>query len=532
MADIDALIEQIIAASRQKDGRAFASERVYGDEPILMRGSQMATYLPEPIRQMRALGRSAQARSWTDARLFVEQARLMEAYEDDCPYAGTFQSYFPTYDAMNDRQLRGYFTWRAHVRAGSVERTSTSFAYVYLYELINGIGTEVGEKGFRAIEAFWQTYRAFEPTMDRYARAWLVDYVVYHDLDPALAAPYADEAHDRAVEVLARAERHALEEASSRPRGHRRAPRAYGADPAADEALLAALDELSTYRIREARLYRDAPDDVRHVTCAVFDRLARYYHTSRSQGLVASLFGTRHPMPHLMFASAVFYPGGRHPDCVYQLGETRRYACRNGIWTCDALHDGGGRSAKLGQVLRAVDRQLRAALDYPHPLKERGDPKYLTQMIDREVRDYLDWKRAHAPRRVEIDLSKLAGIRSAAAVTREALLVDEEREEVPVAEQVPTQAASPSPAPAHNPERDSAAGEKNAPHGLTSEELALLRALLAGQTVPAGGSDLLVDSINEKLFDLLGDTAVEFGPDGAPELVEDYADDVRETLGD
>lgn len=545
MASIDALIEQIIEASRRKGGRAFSPERVYGDEPILMRGSQMASYLPEPIRQMRALARSSQARAWTDARLFVEQARLMADYEDDCPYSGTFQSYFPTYDAMSDRQLRGYFTWRARVRSGSVEETSTSFAYVYLYELLNGIGTEPGERGFAAIEAFWRAYRAFEPAMDRYVGPWLVDYVVYHGLDPALAEPYADAAHDRAVATLARAEQHALEAAPTRSqgRGRRRTTRSYGLDPAADEALLVALDELSTYRIRDARLYRDAPGDVLNVTCAVFDRLARYYHSSRSQGLVPSLFGTRHAMPHLMFASAVFYPGGRHPDCVYELGETRRYECRNGIWTCDALHDGGGRSAKLGQVLRAVDRQLRAALDYPHPLKERGDPKYLTQLIEREVTDYLAWKRAHAPRRVEIDLSKLAGIRSAAAVTREALLVDEEREDVASPSEATSPRATPEPPAVSAPETmpgpggPEPASAQPAPDaegassiGLDADELALLKALLAGQT-PAGNADLLVDSINEKLFDLLGDTAVEFGPDGKPALVEDYVDDVRNAMG-
>lgn len=156
MADIDRIIEQIVAASRAKTGRAFASSKVYGSEPILMRGSQLASYLPEPVRQMRALARRPEARAWTDARLFVEQGRLMAGYEDNCPYAGTFQSYFPTYDVMDNQQLRGYFTWRAHVRRGTVEKTSTSFAYVYLYELINGIGVEPGEPAFRAIESFWR----------------------------------------------------------------------------------------------------------------------------------------------------------------------------------------------------------------------------------------------------------------------------------------------------------------------------------------------------------------------------------------
>ena len=61
---------------------------------------------------------------------------MMADFEDDCPYNGTFKSYFPTYNAMSDRQLRGYFTWRAQVRRGTVEETSTSFAFLYLYELI------------------------------------------------------------------------------------------------------------------------------------------------------------------------------------------------------------------------------------------------------------------------------------------------------------------------------------------------------------------------------------------------------------
>jgi hypothetical protein len=523
VADIDALIEQILAASRSRGGGAFSSPRVYQDEPLIRRGSQMPNYLPKPCQQMRALARTPQARAWSSARLFVEQARLVAGYEDDFPYHGTFSSYFPTYDAMSDPQLRGYFTWRTHVRHGRVEKTSAAFAYVRLYELINGVGVEPGEPAFAALESFWKSYREVEPSLDRYARPWLVDYVVYHGLDARLAAPYMDAAHDRAVFVLARAARRALAEPPAK--GRRHAERAYGTDPAADDELFAALDALSTYRPQESRLFKDAPEDLTRVSCAVFDRLTRYYRSSRTQGLVESLFGTRHPMPHLMFASALFYPGARHEDCVYELDETRRYECRGGIWTCDGLHDGGGRSSKLGQVLRATDRQLRAALDYPHALKERGDPKYLVRLIDREVGDYLEWKRAHAPRHVQIDLSQLSKIRATAAVTCESLLVDEERE----AQDLEEAAA----APVEEPMGELAAlSADKALLGLAPEELAFLRALLDGQAPAAAGSaDLMVDAINEKLFDLLGDTALEFGPDGAPRVIEDYCDDVRQALG-
>ena len=514
MADVDAIIGQILAASRAKGGRTLSSERTYADEPILLRGSQLASYLPEPIRQMRALAHRSETRTWSDARLFVEQGHLMEGFEDDFPYEGEFSSYFPTYESMTNPQLRGYFTWRARVRRGEIEQTSLSFAFVYLYELVNGIGATPGEEAFRAIESFWQAYRAFDPTLDRYVRPWLVDYVAYHDLAVELAAPHLNTEHDRAVGVLRHAEQRALAEAPAK--GRRRTPRAFDADPTADEALLAALDALSTHRICEGRLYRDEPDAVRRVTCAVFADLARHYAAHRAQGLTESLFGTRHAMPHLMFASAVFYPGTRHADCVVDLDETCRYVCQNGIWTCDSLHDGGARSAKLGQVLRAVDRQLRLALDHPNPLKGHADPKYLVKIIDRAIGDYLSWRSAHAPRRIEIDLSKLAGIRSTAAETREALLVDEERsqDEVPIDVPEPVDSQD-GPAPGLD---------------LTAEELSLLHDLLGGRPPSASGTDLLVDSINEKLFDLLGDTAVEFDADGRPALVEDYVEDISDAL--
>lgn len=40
---------------------------------------------------------------------------------------------------------------------------------------------------------------------------------------------------------------------------------------------------------------------------------------------------------------------------------------------------------------------------------------------------------------------------------------------------------------------------------------------------------MAVDSINEKLFDLLEDTAIEFDSDG-PQIVEDYLQDLRGAL--
>ena len=67
---------------------------------------------------------------------------------------------------------------------------------------------------------------------------------------------------------------------------------------------------------------------------------------------------------------------------------------------------------------------------------------------------------------------------------------------------------------------------------LSEGEREYLLGLLAGHAeVPSGISeDMLVDGINEKLFDVVGDTIIEFGADGA-QVIEDYEDEVRGVLG-
>lgn len=539
MPDIDKILEQLLSDPRLREGRAFASSRTYGDEPIIRRGSQIHGFVPEPIKQLREMQVTPQGRTWSEARLFFEQAKLLEDFEDHAPFVGQFISYYPTYRSMNDRQLRGYFTWRGNVRRGQIEDVSTSFAYVYIYELLMGIGAEPGAKAFEALETFYRAYRAFDQaSMDRNVRPWLVDYVVDHGLDPKLAEPYTDAAHDKAISLLEGIDRAAV--LSAPPKGSRRAPLDFGTLGEAAAKLADAVDALSTYRLKDSRLYKENPNDLAVVLLAVFIRLSRHYARTHNQGLVETLFGTRFPLRHLMYASAIHYEPAPHPDCVFELSATRRYLCKNGSWACDGYHDGGAKSAKLGDLARAVDRQLRAAIDFPAQLKDRAEPKYLVKMIDAEVADYLAYKEAHRPVVVDIDFSKLAQIRAAASVTQEALLVDEEREDAPQAEGLeaavfaePPASAEPEPATSPAPSGDDQQNARNDAFGLTAEERALVEALLAGGQAPAAktSADLLVDAINEKLFDLVGDTVVEFGADGAPELIEDYADDVREALG-
>lgn len=71
---------------------------------------------PKLLRAMRSLVATTRDAWQSRAELFLKQARLMTAYEDNYVYNGMVNQYFPTYDSLSDAQLRGYFTWRTAVR--------------------------------------------------------------------------------------------------------------------------------------------------------------------------------------------------------------------------------------------------------------------------------------------------------------------------------------------------------------------------------------------------------------------------------
>ena len=273
-------------------------------------------------------------------------------------------------------------------------------------------------------------------------------------------------------------------------------------------------------------------------------------------------------MPYTMFASAVFFAPERHEDCEYRLDPIHIYRCQNGFWECMRIHGSRQKSSKLGEMMRACDQRLRLALDPAHPLKEEKVPKYLAKIIDDEIVAWLSWDAAHQPVKIDIDLSQLGHIRSAAAQTREALLIDEEREDSapveveaadsgqPEAEPVADAIVEAVAAPIRQDEADestisteqfgvvapllaptpafAAAVPADATIDLAPAADAYLRALLEHNAAQAESAvvqseqseDMLVDTINEALFDLVGDTVIEFSAAG-PQIIEDYEADVR-----
>ena len=489
---IESILAEQCARAAQRERSVFSSA-AYREEPLVLTGSQMASYLPERYREMRAIARSPEARFKTDAWLFRRQAAFMADWEDDLPFAGSFERDYPTYRIMSNRQLRGYFSWRTRLRRGQVERTCASFALVYLYELLNGVGWEAPEDGLRLIARFQDAYGGLDPEVGRRARLWAIDFAAYHGLDRALVAEEIDLGAYEDLDVLGDPERHP------------------------DARLALAVARRSGWRAGDDDLAGEHPGLLDRAVCSTWRELSRYFEKHRTGSLVDYFFGTLATRSRIMFEGAVFCDRP-HPDAVWHLGEEDALVCVGGRWSHVSHRFAARRSTSLHALVSAIDASLRRGGGFGGEAAEVGMPKYMAAIVEREARAALAWEREGAARRVDIDLGKLSGIRAAASETCEALLTDEEREQEP--------ACAPAPAP---PVATAAAGP------LSAAEAAWLAALAEGRdraaALEADGrpEDMLVDAVNEKLYDLVGDTVVEFS-DCGPALIDDYLDDVKGLL--
>ena len=487
---------------RKKRASAWFYQTLYQDEQIFPRPSASFETVPEPIRAMRELERDYNVLRESREALFVRQGHQMESYEDEYVYDRDVVRYFPTYQSLTDRELRGYFSWRTAWRRGDRQRTSLSFAFLYVYELLNQIGVHDPVDGFEKLRGFERDYGVLDGKILSYLHSWIYDYVIYYRLDHILLTDEPIVRFDRQVAVLRDMAAHS------------------------DTEILDAVMEL--YRLDRSKLYALEPEAVSAVAVRLLRKMDVYYTKNRKQTLAEEWFGALAVEPFQMFDSAVFYEPDRTRSAEYVLDPLTSYSCRNGRWTVRQLNKPWGRSKKLGDVMRTVDACLRERLGVGNSIQPGLSTKWIVRLIQEECQTWLKEKEEVEARRITIDYSKLSGIRFDASVTREKLIVDEEREEPEVL------INSPEPLTYDDDKPEPAQGSLSAAEdGLDAAERRLLRCLLYGGDLnwlreegllPA----VLADSINEKLFDRFGDTVLLV--DDAPAVVDDYMNELKEMI--
>ena len=470
---------------RIKRATEWFYQNMFRDEPIKPRPQAPAKKLPSLLRTARSLENDPRNPWQSRESIFLKQAKLLASFEDDYPFQSDVTRYFPTYQSLTDQELRGYFSWRTKLRRGEVQKTSLSFAFLYIYELLNQVGASDPMEGYHKLLSFRDAYGQLDGKILPYLEEWLPDYVIYYDLDPTLLATSPQVLLDRSITIL---DMIAQQE---------------------DAKVLYAVKQLAPKWLSRSKFYRENQSDCDTVIVRSLRRISDHYAKRTQKTMVEQFFGRCAPYPISLFNTAVFCDPLKRRSYEYPVDERRTYRCQNSLWTVTQHAVPPDRSTKLDDILKTIDAVMRQEYSYKNPIKRETETKWMIKLIREEAQALLAQKKAAETKKITIDYSQLAHIRREAAQTQDKLTVEEELEE-PITE------------PAPPPEGDTL---------LAPAEHRLLHCLLYGESITWVQEEghllsVLVDGINEKLYDSFLDTVL----DDTPELIEDYIEELKEIV--
>lgn len=467
-----------------------SEEKVYRDEPLIFTASQMKSYTPPEYAEMQRIANGRKGMFMSSAELFYRQGKLMEDFCESYESPVALTRHFPTYRDMSIPQLRSYFSWRTAVRRGEIKATSLSYAFLYIYELLNLIGVKNAEEGFLRLTDFCEKYCELDMRISPYTDIWLTDFAAYYNLPAALTEGLNGIKNDNALLTLMNYKNES------------------------SESVLEALDCFSSYRLQNSVFYKKHPLETAETAYSLFCSLAEYYENREGGDIFICLFAKPLRERYFMFRSAVFYEKKPHPDCIYEISPIFKYSCKNGEWHITRFFPVKDKAGKIGALLKATDYYLRQRYGHKSSLKKPEVSVLFDELIKRAVNEQYKESLERKKPVINIDISKLQGIRDTAEVTRDKLIVEEEE---------PEYLPAPEPPAKEEPQDGDI---------LRPPLKEILIAIIRGEnpeTVARKKGIMLsvaVEEINETLFDDFGDTVIDFDGD-TPIIIEDYEDELK-----
>ena len=465
--------------------------------------------------------------------LFYKQAMLMSDFTDNYTKYIPFNTYYPNYQMMNYEQFRTYFSWRTKVRLGNVTQTDLSYVFLYVYELLNNIGVMDGEDGLVKLFSIWKAYRKYTTKLDRYMADWIRDYSIinhcdisFNDLiqvEPLLGQYYPDKTNEHSFDYYC---------------------------------------GLSSYKIKQS-VFFTPENEVMLTGC--FNYIFKQLEGLLSkEGLSLNDLLNEKGAEQLWFPlhNAVFYMRSDFvpkTEKVIKLNNGYEYCFKNGRWT--SKYSSGissdGRQF-IAYTLKRMEQLLRKATKFKYKLsaddkninKETlekmlpgiGSTGLLTE-IDLAVKEFfIDSKKTV----IKVDEESLNKIRQNALITQEKLIVnlEESQNEEAASSDCPIneiEIVAELPAAAVR-EQDNTTSPCDEPVNIWEAlislleplELSTLKKILNGASLRqiqdllrSSGVmlEVLLDGINQKAFDTIGDTILEFTDEIT--LYDDYIDQLR-----
>ncbi|ADY55220.1 hypothetical protein Sgly_0873 [Syntrophobotulus glycolicus DSM 8271] len=518
----------------------YSPEKITQKPPA--RGPQSEPYATfKKMRQIGGVREGYLSYYADDAEIFCKQAQLMKDFTDDDDRKIPLDPYCATYLKMDDAQLRTYFTWRTKVRQGVIEDTSLSYAFCYVFELLNDVGVSSPAEAIGKLIALWTAFRRYDEKIDVYLREWIRDYYVVHkpqfaveftDLSRGFPVPY----HSEDVALLAKAKSCSWDD-------------------------LRVIEASSSFRITNGQFYK-ATDQamIEKCACFVIQELAKLFK-SGGVDLRKMFWENRREKIYSLFRGAVHRKTAIQPITV-QLDDFETIKLNSRGWYREYLTLTQYRSV-IGYILKSIEIKMREHFGYKRSLQMPNISQVENSLINSEpdkftyfTRPTMDrlkvWKakafsvisgtefepaivRAIAEycklahlvsvngvvkeiKPVEIDLSKLKDIEKEHMETAAKLIVEEQP--APVAEVPPPAAVAPD---------LEIAGMAGFVDSLPEEGRTLLITLLNGGQVPPN-SELLIETINAKALEVIADHMID-DSESVPYVYDDYTEELKSWLG-
>jgi hypothetical protein len=472
------------------------------------------------FRDMRMIADYAPYAYQNDGWLFYEQAKFMADVTDDYPHRTAFSAFYPYYQRMGYEQLRTYFTWRTNVREGKFPFVGASYLFLYIYELLSGVGTQNPEDGLARLTALWPLYRENVPALDQYLTGWIRDFHIYYDLPHSFSDFVEAQGLQKYYPV--------------------------GASPEGDDSSGTWLRR-SGYDIKKSKFYIGNEETVHKGIAAVFAGLREWcasYNVGLEDLLLYDVSKGEFWKP---FTQALFYPAPNQPDRRIEMPGRETYIRRDNRWTVEKASAFVGTRELVGHIIRKTESFLRKQMKYKHKLT--ADPltlKYGAQKLrmagltlsemDAVIEQAVTVFHREMNRvAVTVDAGSLVRIRVEALGTQEKLTVEEsivaQAEPRPQPSIPPPQAITQcqpttfSPSSGWEAFSDSLNVTEREALALLCQGANDLKALADEQGIML---EVLVEGINEKAADFIGDNVLEM--DGGIVLFEDYRDMIQRII--
>ena len=509
------------------------SKTVYTDTPLpFAKGSDFLKKkecIPEKITEMRKLYRYDDYSGQLRARNFYRQAKFMEDYEDDyhgqvCDISG----YFTTYHDLSDKQLRTYFTWRTEVRNGVYNKTFTSFVYLYIYELLCGIGSSSSVESLNKLKEFEEKFieggfLEDNTQIKRNLHRWYFEYLLVKGFPVDEVKKYIDKEildRDHALEILKKSEDYEDMEIF---------------DAICFFAGKRFLNSVSIKKEREKSII-------------IYAYVWKYILKSGNidgKSIFTHCFGRLQNRSIYPLLNAVYWNDKTEEDAEYIVNGVRSYHCKTGRWKEKSYIRAYFNKKKLASIVHEIDRLIRDEFKLGYYLKPSIEDTRIATIIASAFNEALKKIKHNERNLINIDFSALKKIRNDAEITKTSLLVDEDciHSQVintDIVEKADIQNTIEKNSIKYNDGNQSKSENLDFDKPLEISDninLKILKFIIAGKDykslIKSNNlfTSIITDNINETFFEDIGDNILECEGDEIY-LVEDYREDILNIIGE